>query len=563
MSESEENLSFEYEDEIADGSESDFSFEEDLDSEEEEIHNDNDNDFESIQLFNNISSTNFHPIKRNRVSYEPWKLTSYIQEFLLDKAITLKNMQLPQCDFDNILIMLHFKNWQPEDVINAFYDDWPKLRDSCGLTEPSEKDNNVAKAKNFNCSVCCENYEITEVYSLSCDHKFCLNCYYEYARENIHNGRIIRCIDVECNLSIPHADLEMLLQSRNGKHDLKDFTLEMTKNHLLAAAAKVYIESHKLKWKWCPAPDCTNLTELVSRKVPKTEIGNGEDVDILNVPIVTCPESHEFCYDCQYENHLPCPCWIVKLWVKKCQDDSETANWIQANTQGCPKCGSLIEKNGGCNHMTCSKCRYEFCWICLVSWKEHGASYYKCNRFDPEETDAVKKLQQLKRLSLQRYLHFYKRFSVHESSMQGDKKIIDKVDNKMKLYMEEELKKKNKSQQNLSWIDVQFLHDAIRALTNGRKTLKWTYCFAFYLSKTNFSEIFEQMQDYLNKTVEDLSLIFEEVNSKKHKTQSSMIIMKHKQEIVNLSNLVIKRQKLLIECAYSGLNQGHLVFEVA
>ena len=253
----------------------------------------------------------------------------------------------------------------------------------------------------------------------------------------------------------------------------------------------------------------------------------------------------------------------MKLWVKKCQDDSETANWIQANTQGCPKCGSLIEKNGGCNHMTCSKCRYEFCWICLVSWKEHGASYYKCNRFDPEETDAVKKLQQLKRLSLQRYLHFYKRFSVHESSMQGDKKIIDKVDNKMKLYMEEELKKKNKSQQNLSWIDVQFLHDAIRALTNGRKTLKWTYCFAFYLSKTNFSEIFEQMQDYLNKTVEDLSLIFEEVNSKKHKTQSSMIIMKHKQEIVNLSNLVTKRQKLLIECAYSGLNQGHLVFEVA
>lgn len=562
MSESEDNLSFEYDDEIADGSESDFSFEEELDSEEEDIPNDNDTDTdnESIQLFNNTSSSNFHPIKRNRVSYEPWKLTSYIQEFLLDKAITLKNMQLPQCDLDSIIMMLHFKNWQSEDVINAFYDDWPKLRDSCGLTDRNEKNNNVAKVKEFNCSVCCEKYEITEVYSLSCDHEFCLNCYSEYVRENIHNGRIIRCINVECNLSITHADVEMLFQSKDGK--LAEPIPDMTKNHLLAAAAKAYIESHKQKWKWCPAPDCTNLTELVTRKPPKAENVNGEDVDILNVPIVTCPENHEFCYDCQYENHLPCPCWIVKLWVKKCQDDSETANWIQANTQGCPKCGSLIEKSGGCNHMTCSKCRYEFCWICLVSWKEHGTSYYKCNRFDPEETDAVKKLQQLKRLSLQRYLHFYKRFSVHESSMKGDQKIIDKVDNKMKLYMEEELKKKNKSQQNLSWIDVQFLHDAIKALTNGRKTLKWTYCFAFYLSKTNFSEIFEQMQDYLNKTVEDLSLIFEEVNSKRHKTQNSMIIMKHKQQIVNLSNLVIKRQKLLIECAYSGLNQGHLVFEV-
>lgn len=561
MSGTNDNLSFEYEDEIADESESDFSFEEELDSEQEYVSND-ENEYESIQLFNNSSSPNFHPIKRNRVSYEPWKLASYIEEFLLDKAVILKNMQLPQCDFDDILIMLHYKDWQPEDVINAFYDNWPNFRDSCGLTEPKDKDNKVANVADFNCSVCCETYECTEVYSLTCNHKFCLNCYREYVRGNVHNGRILRCINVECNLSIPHVDIEMLIQSKNGKHTSTNFRREMNSNHLLAAAAKGYIESHKLKWKWCPAPDCANLTELVSRKTPKDDIRNGGDLDILNVPIVTCPENHEFCYDCQYENHLPCPCWIVKLWVKKCQDDSETANWIQANTQGCPKCDSLIEKNGGCNHMICSKCKYQFCWICLVSWNEHGTSYYKCNRFDPEETDTVKKLQQLKRLSLQRYLHFYKRFSVHESSMKGDQKIIDKVDNKMKLYMEEELKKKNKSQQNLSWIDVQFLHDAIRALTNGRKTLKWTYCFAFYLAKTNFSEIFEQMQDYLNKTVEDLSLIFEEVNSKRHKTQNSMIIMKHKQEIINLSNLVAKRQKLLIECAYSGLNQGHLVFEI-
>lgn len=566
MSETDDNLSFEYEDEIADGSESDFSFEEELDSEQDISNDENENEDEPIQLFINTSSTNIHPIKRNRVSYEPWRLESYIQEFLLEKARTLKNMQLPQCDFNDILIMLHYKNWQLEDVINAFYDDWPKFRDACGLTEFKDKKNEVAKMTNFSCSVCCETYESTYVYSLSCDHKFCLSCYREYVRGSMYNGRILRCINIECNLSIPHSDVEKLFRGGDMVTLLEatDSNMEMTTNRLLAASAKGYIESHKLKWKWCPSPDCLNLTELVSRKIVKTDDENNDtDLDILNVPIVTCPDNHEFCYDCQYENHLPCPCWIVKLWVKKCQDDSETANWIQANTQGCPKCDSLIEKNGGCNHMTCSKCKYEFCWICLISWKEHGTSYYKCNRFNPEETDTLKKMQQLKRLSLQRYLHFYKRFSVHESSMKGDQMIIEKVDNKMKLYMEEELKKKNKSQQNLSWIDVQFLHDAIRSLTNGRKTLKWTYCFAFYLAKTNFSEIFEQMQDYLNKTVEDLSLIFEEVNSKRHKTQNSMIIMKHKQEIINLSNLVAKRQKLLIECAYSGLTQGYLKFELA
>lgn len=30
----------------------------------------------------------------------------------------------------------------------------------------------------------------------------------------------------------------------------------------------------------------------------------------------------------------------------------------------CPNCGFGTEKIDGCNHMTCAKCRYEWCWIC-------------------------------------------------------------------------------------------------------------------------------------------------------------------------------------------------------
>jgi hypothetical protein len=33
-----------------------------------------------------------------------------------------------------------------------------------------------------------------------------------------------------------------------------------------------------------------------------------------------------------------------------------------------PKCSVPIEKTGGCNHMTCSKCYYEFCWLCSAEY---------------------------------------------------------------------------------------------------------------------------------------------------------------------------------------------------
>jgi hypothetical protein len=46
--------------------------------------------------------------------------------------------------------------------------------------------------------------------------------------------------------------------------------------------------------------------------------------------------------------------------------DKESNTWIKKNTQPCPLCKTNIEKDGGCNHMTCIKCnpKIHFCWIC-------------------------------------------------------------------------------------------------------------------------------------------------------------------------------------------------------
>ena len=37
----------------------------------------------------------------------------------------------------------------------------------------------------------------------------------------------------------------------------------------------------------------------------------------------------------------------------------------------CIKCKVPITKNGACNHMTCSRCGAEFCWICRKPYRGH------------------------------------------------------------------------------------------------------------------------------------------------------------------------------------------------
>lgn len=66
---------------------------------------------------------------------------------------------------------------------------------------------------------------------------------------------------------------------------------------------------------------------------------------------------------------------------KSCAEFSSTAERDTANTwagaKGCPGCGVRIIRSWGCNHMTCTQCGSEWCWICRSSW---SPSHYSCTR---------------------------------------------------------------------------------------------------------------------------------------------------------------------------------------
>jgi ariadne-1 len=68
-----------------------------------------------------------------------------------------------------------------------------------------------------------------------------------------------------------------------------------------------------------------------------------------------CPCGVSFCFKCSKAPHSPCTCAMWAMWDEKINGDSETRNWLAANTKPCPKCSKPVEKNGGCNLVMC-KC---------------------------------------------------------------------------------------------------------------------------------------------------------------------------------------------------------------
>ena len=133
-----------------------------------------------------------------------------------------------------------------------------------------------------------------------------------------------------------------------------------------------YVDDNPLM-RWCRAAGCTKAIQA-----PKGQLG------------VTCTCGERFCFSCGEADHRPCSCENLAQWIVKCRDDSETFNWLVSHTKACPKCHTAIEKNGGCNHMTCKKgsCKHEFCWVCLGPWKDHSGSYYSCNKYDASKETA-------------------------------------------------------------------------------------------------------------------------------------------------------------------------------
>ena len=233
-------------------------------------------------------------------------------------------------------LLRHF-NWNKERLVESYMDDPAKVCLAAGVIMNDQQRPRIMSVPGFCCDICCNDDDGLETLALSCGHRFCRDCYAQYLTMKITQegeSRRISCA-ANCKIIVDERTVQLLVTPP---------VYEKYQQLLL----RTYVDDKDVL-KWCPSPNCEYAIEC--------KVGQEKLEQII--PSVACREGHRFCFGCGHKDHQPSTCRLVTLWLKKCADDSETANWIAANTKECVKCKSTIEKNGGCNHMTCKKCKTE------------------------------------------------------------------------------------------------------------------------------------------------------------------------------------------------------------
>lgn len=424
-------------------------------------------------------------------------------------------------------LLIHYR-WDVEKLFAVFVEKGKaSLFAEAGVSIVEHQDLDIRPPQTVMCDICIEDLPSGETTKMDCGHCFCNNCWTEHFIVKINDGQSkrIKCMAHKCNAICDESVVRNLVSKTNP--DLA----EKFDRFLLES----YIEDNK-RVKWCPStPHCGNAIRV-------------EDDQFCEVE---CSCGVQFCFGCSLEAHSPCSCLMWELWVKKCRDESETVNWITVHTKPCPKCHKPVEKNGGCNLVSCI-CGQAFCWLCGgATGRDHTWSSiagHSCGRY---KADQEKKAERAKR-DLYRYMHYHNRYKAHTDSFKLESKLKGTIQDKVSVLEERESKLRD-----FSWV-----HNGLNRLFRSRRVLSYSYPFAFYMfgdelfkdEMTNEEReikqnLFEDQQQQLEANVEKLSKFleapFDEYSEDK--------VMETRMQVINLTGITDSLCQKMYDCIENDL----------
>ncbi|KAL9186727.1 hypothetical protein ACHAXT_005965 [Thalassiosira profunda] len=199
------------------------------------------------------------------------------------------------------------------------------------------------------CGVCADDFDAGDTVACNGEediHFYCKQCLASYCTMTVQSGAVS---GMEC----PMPNCNALFATHDIKSTLSDWDIltierrEDSRDRRVAMAAKAMLH--------CECGMVAVVTE--------EDMGDGR---------VACPGEdcgRRYCAKCGNADH----------GKDSCPPPAETMQWLNDNSKECPNCKQRVEKNGGCDHMTCQPpggCGHEWWWSCGCPYR--GA--HKCGQ---------------------------------------------------------------------------------------------------------------------------------------------------------------------------------------
>nr|XP_020509087.1 E3 ubiquitin-protein ligase RNF14-like [Labrus bergylta] len=245
----------------------------------------------------------------------------------------------------------------------------------------------------FDCDICFVGWLGSEcVQLLECDHIFCRGCLSEFCKLQITEGNVrgVTCPNADCPATPTPAQVKSLvgeeLFSRYDRLLLQktlDSMSDVTYCPRRTCAAAVILEKSSraavcsvCKYAFCVA---CRKTYHGTKNCQEQRNTKTEETHHLNTPL---PHSIEG-LKALWKDYATGSKQRKKLLESRygrsrllfTLEEGLSEQWICGNSKNCPHCFCKIEKQGGCNMMTCSQCGQRFCWVCLARLQSIGSHY--------------------------------------------------------------------------------------------------------------------------------------------------------------------------------------------
>jgi len=205
------------------------------------------------------------------------------------------------------------------------------------------------------CKFCFDEKPVSQMTQLHCGHRFCNECLSRWYTSKIVDGEI----DLKCRYpdDLTGDCMEPLLEE-----EIKAIVSQDT-----FAKYERFKRMEDQRMRECPY--CTEIQRGDPSK-PMMSCNNCEQIycyvhSNAHGPEMTCEEYDE----------------------KNKEEFIKNREAAGKDAKECPGCGILVQKSQGCNHMTCTKCSTEFCYVCgaNITGEENVIRHYQegnCDQFD-------------------------------------------------------------------------------------------------------------------------------------------------------------------------------------